>query len=59
MKQPEQKLPERYKFQFNGDEDSCRALADMFRAGWELQNIGAFSIDDGHHWIHLQRWGNL
>jgi len=53
---PEKYQFEFYKFQFNGDADSCFALADLFKAGWELVNVGAFSISEGFHWIHLQRW---
>lgn len=48
--------PKRYKFQFNGDVDSCHALAALLKDGWSLLNTNAFSIADGYHWIHLEKW---
>jgi len=48
--------PQRYSFQFNGDVDSCAALADLIRAGWELANVDPLKTDEGFSWIKLQRY---
>lgn len=49
-------LPRKYNFQFNGDVDSCLALADLLKAGWGLANCGALQTKEGFHWIRLERW---
>lgn len=46
----------KYRFQFNGDPDSCIALADLLRVGWELVNVDPLQTADGFHWIKLQRY---
>lgn len=44
------KEPKKYYFQFNGDVDSCLALASMFRDKWEIKD---FDKSDGYTWIIL------
>ncbi len=51
-------MPKRYKFQFNGDVESCMALASLLKDGWEVASCGypAFAVADGYHWINLVKW---
>jgi hypothetical protein len=43
----------KYKFQFNGDVDSCLALASMFKDKWELDGVQQIQQEDGYSWILL------
>lgn len=43
----------KYEFQFNGDVDSCMALASMFRDGWTLERTG---VAGGFKWFYLEKW---
>jgi len=47
------KEPKYYKFQFNGDIDSCEALKTMINDGW--QTSGTFT-EDGYTWFSLEHW---
>lgn len=45
-------MAEYYKFQFNGDAMSCRALETMFLAGWSQVR---WFVDEGHTWVLLEK----
>jgi hypothetical protein len=43
----------RYDFQFNGDVDSCLALASLIKDGWAVETL---SVGDGFTWMHMEKW---
>lgn len=42
----------KYKFQFNNDTISCKALASCIKDGWRVEG---FVVEDGYTWFLLER----